>query len=71
VDNFQAEGETTRGCLQVDISKAYDNVNWEFLINILKALDLPSVFINWIWVCISSPSYSIALNGELVGFFSR
>ena len=69
VDNFQAEGETTRGCLQVDISKAYDNVNWEFLINILKAIDLPPVFINWIWVCISSPSYSIAFNGELIGYF--
>jgi len=69
VDNFEADGETTRGCLQVDISKAYDNVNWEFLINILKALDLPLVFIHWIWVCISSASYSIAFNGELIGFF--
>lgn len=69
VDNFQAEGVTTRGCLQVDITKAYDNVNWEFLINILKALDLPADFINWIWICISTPSYSIAFNGELIGYF--
>nr|AAC78274.1 putative reverse transcriptase [Arabidopsis thaliana] len=69
VDNFQAEGDTSRGCLQVDLTKAYDNVNWEFLINILKALNLPPIFINWIWVCISTPSYSIAYNGELIGFF--
>ncbi|KAG7578747.1 Endonuclease/exonuclease/phosphatase superfamily [Arabidopsis thaliana x Arabidopsis arenosa] len=74
VDNFQAEGITSRGCLQVDLTKAYDNVNWDFLINdflinILKALDLPPMFINWIWMCISTPSYSIAFNGELIGFF--
>ena len=69
VDNFETAGETSRGCLQVDLSKAYDNVNWEFLINILKAMDLPSDFINWIWVCISSPAYIIAFNGELIGFF--
>lgn len=44
-------------------------MNWEFLINILIALDLPQVLINWIRVCISSPSYSIAFNGELIGHF--
>ncbi|KAG7588718.1 Reverse transcriptase zinc-binding domain [Arabidopsis suecica] len=69
VENFHVEGLTTRGCLQIDLSKAYDNVNWDFLINILTAMSLPDVFINWIRVCISSPSYSIAFNGELVGFF--
>lgn len=40
-----------------------------FLLNILKAFELPKLFIGWIWEYISSPSYSIALNGELVGFF--
>ena len=69
VENFHTMGPVTRGCLQIDISKAYDNVNWTFLINILKALQLPEIFINWIWVCISTPSYSIAYNGELIGFF--
>lgn len=69
VDNFQAEGDITRGCLQIDITKAYDHVNWNFLINILKALELPPIFINWIQVCVTTPSYSIAFNGELIGYF--
>ncbi|KAG7588723.1 Zinc finger CCHC-type superfamily [Arabidopsis suecica] len=69
VENFHVEGEVTRGCLQIDLTKAYDNVSWEFLINILLALDLPHTFINWIRVCISTPSYSVAFNGELIGFF--
>ena len=70
VDNFHVEGDTTRGCLQVDLTKAYDNVNWDFLMNILKAFNLPPVFIHWIWVCISTPSYSIGFNGELIGYFN-
>jgi len=70
VEGFHLEGEVTRGCLQIDLSKAYDNVNWDFLLNILVAMDLPHIFVNWIKVCISTPSYSVAFNGELIGFFS-
>lgn len=69
VENFHLEGTVSRGCLQIDLSKAYDNVNWEFLLNILKAMNLPPSFTNWIRVCVSSPSYSISFNGELIGFF--
>lgn len=69
VRDFNKDGEVTRGCLQIDISKAYDNVNWNFILNILEALELPKVFINWISLCISTPHYSVSVNGELVGFF--
>lgn len=69
VSNFHKRGQVSRGCLQVDITKAYDNVSWKFVLNILQAFNLPAVFIDWIRTCISSPYYSIALNGELVGFF--
>lgn len=69
VEGFHLEGDVTRGCLQIDLTKAYDNVNWDFLINILVAMNLPATFINWIRVYISTPSYSVAFNGELIGFF--
>ncbi|KAL9816576.1 putative RNA-directed DNA polymerase [Arabidopsis thaliana] len=69
VKNFQMEGDVTRGCLHIDLSKAYDNVNWEFLFNILSALNLSPAFIGWIKICVSTPSYSIFFNGELIGFF--
>ncbi|CAA7031764.1 unnamed protein product [Microthlaspi erraticum] len=69
VTDFHKPGPITRGCLQIDITKAYDNVNWDFMVNILEALHLPQKFISWIRSCITSPHYSVALNGELVGFF--
>lgn len=69
VADFNKTGSVTRGCLQIDLSKAFDNIDWDFLINILKAFDLPPVFINWLSVCFTSPTFSVALNGELVGYF--
>lgn len=69
VSDFNKEGIVSRGCLQIDITKAYDNVDWRFLLNILDAFELPAMLKNWIELCISSPHYSVALNGELVGFF--
>ncbi|CAA7042276.1 unnamed protein product [Microthlaspi erraticum] len=69
VRDFNRIGVTTRGCLQIDISKTYDNVDWRFVLTILEALQLPSIFIKWINLCISSPYYSVSVNGELAGFF--
>lgn len=71
VSDFNNPGPTTRGCLQVDITKAYDKVEWKFIINILKAFEIPDRFIGWIVGCLTTTSFSISFNGELVGFFSR
>ncbi|CAA7058279.1 unnamed protein product [Microthlaspi erraticum] len=69
VSDFNKAGPISRGCLQIDISKAYDNVDWGFLLRLLEAFELPENFIEWIRLCITTPHYSVALNGELVGFF--
>lgn len=71
VFDFHVYAPTTRGCLHIDLVKEFVNMNWCFVINILKPFDLPLVFINWIKECINSASFSIALNGELVGFFLK
>lgn len=68
VSDFQKPGRTRRGCIQLDISKAFDSVEWDFVINTLQAYQLPELFVPWITLCISSPHYSISFNGELVGF---
>ncbi|KAJ0251089.1 Reverse transcriptase domain-containing protein [Hirschfeldia incana] len=70
VTGFHKRGITTRGCLQIDFMKAYDNLNWEFMLNILYAFNLPATFINWIKECITTTSFSIVFNGELLECFS-
>lgn len=65
VTDFHKDGETRRGSLKIDLSKAYDNLHCEFVLNLLKSFDMPDQFIGWIKECISTPSYSVIVNGEM------
>ncbi|WZZ40579.1 hypothetical protein YC2023_036838 [Brassica napus] len=55
--------------LKIDIRKAFDTVCWDFVIKVLEAQQFPPMFITWVKECISSPRFSVAINGELAGFF--
>ncbi|KAL2237664.1 UNVERIFIED_CONTAM: hypothetical protein Sindi_0958100 [Sesamum indicum] len=55
--------------LKVDIRKAYDTVEWDFLIAAMELYGFPSTFVKWIEACITTPSYSVGLNGKPHGFF--
>ncbi|XP_044505750.1 uncharacterized protein LOC123225704 [Mangifera indica] len=57
--------------IKIDIMKAYDSLNWDFLFAALNTIDIPQTFITWIRSCITSPKFSVGINGELVGFFKR
>lgn len=47
--------------LKVDISKAFDTVQWGFIVATLRAMDFPEQFINWIFVCMSTASFSVCV----------
>ncbi|KAL0408773.1 UNVERIFIED_CONTAM: putative mitochondrial protein [Sesamum radiatum] len=53
--------------LKLDISKAYDRVEWSFLQRILSKLDFPTSFIDLIMLCITSVKYSFVLSGIQFG----
>jgi hypothetical protein len=54
--------------LKMDMEKAFDRMEWNFLLAILDKLGFSSIWISWIRVCISTPSFSILLNGSPFGF---
>ncbi|KAL0289825.1 UNVERIFIED_CONTAM: hypothetical protein Sradi_7063500 [Sesamum radiatum] len=58
-----------RCTIKIDIQKAYNSVKWDFLLEALKIFNFPHQFINWIEQCITTAAFSIALNGQLHGFF--
>ncbi|KAE8683567.1 hypothetical protein F3Y22_tig00111200pilonHSYRG00116 [Hibiscus syriacus] len=60
-----------RCALKNDFQKAFDTINWDFIHDVLKALDLPALVIEWIVSCYTDARYSIALNGSLVGYFKE
>lgn len=49
---------------KLDISKAYDRVEWEFLRKIMKKLGFNDRWIHLAMQCVSIVSYSMLLNGE-------
>jgi hypothetical protein len=53
----------------MDLMKAYDSVSWGFILHCLHCFGAPAKFVLWVKECITSPSYSISLNGSLVGYF--
>ncbi|KAL2228506.1 UNVERIFIED_CONTAM: hypothetical protein Sindi_1830300 [Sesamum indicum] len=59
-----------RCALKVDIRKAYDTVEWDFLLAVLQLFGFPPTFTRWIEECVSITSFSIGLNGKPHGFFS-
>ena len=53
--------------LKLDMSKAYDQVEWVFLKNILLRLGFQHSWVNLIMECVMKVSYSILVNGEPKG----
>ena len=49
--------------------KAYDSVRWDFLGEVLKVVGFPEHMIRCISECVSTTRFSVAINGELHGFF--
>ena len=69
VKDYHKEDITPRCAMKIDIAKAFDSVNWDFLLNTLRALHIPEDFIHWIKLCVCTASFSVQINGELAGFF--
>ncbi|KAJ9552715.1 hypothetical protein OSB04_016760 [Centaurea solstitialis] len=69
VVGYHLEKGPPRCAFKIDLRKAYDVVNWDFVLCMLQGLEFHHVLINWIHEMISTPSFSIALNGESGGNF--
>lgn len=70
VQGYHKPQGTPRCLLKLDLRKAYDMLDWGFIEAMLKGLNFPVKFINWIMVCITTPKFSLLLNGSPCSFFS-
>jgi hypothetical protein len=50
--------------LKIDLAKAFDRIEWHFIVSALTRLGLHGHFINLIHACISSPMFSVIINGQ-------
>ncbi|GJW84458.1 hypothetical protein Tco_0157603 [Tanacetum coccineum] len=67
--NYHLDRGTPRCAFKVDIQKAYDTVDWEFLRMVLISFGFHNQMITWIMECVSTTSYSVCVNGDLHGYF--
>jgi len=53
--------------LKLDMEKAYDRIEWDFIIKCFEELGFHPKWVRWIKECISSISCSLLLNGDPSG----
>jgi hypothetical protein len=54
---------------KLDMEKAYDHVNWNFLLYLMRRCGFGEKWCMWIKQCISTARFSVLINGSPVGYF--
>lgn len=69
LDSRLRSGEPRVMC-KMDLEKAYDHINWDFLLYVLRRCGFGEKWCSWIAYCISFVRFSVLVNGSPNGFFS-
>uniref|UniRef100_A0A2N9IBI9 Reverse transcriptase domain-containing protein n=1 Tax=Fagus sylvatica TaxID=28930 RepID=A0A2N9IBI9_FAGSY len=62
------KGKISHVALKLDMSKAYDRVEWAFLERVMERMGFASRWIHLLMTCVQTTSYSVLLNGEPTGY---
>ncbi|XP_074305100.1 uncharacterized protein LOC141640037 [Silene latifolia] len=69
IRHYERKAVSPRCLFKMDLQKAYDTIEREFLDQMLSALHVPNQFKGWIMQCVTTATYSLNLNGNVFGFF--
>ncbi|MCI04447.1 RNA-directed DNA polymerase (Reverse transcriptase), partial [Trifolium medium] len=63
----KTRGKQGEVALKLDISKAYDRFDWDYLKDIQRTLGFSQKWISWIMLCVETVDYSVIFNENMVG----
>ncbi|XP_042067142.1 uncharacterized protein LOC121810441 [Salvia splendens] len=66
---LSSRGRSPNLALKLDMAKAYDRVQWPFLLKVLDTMGFSQTWVDMIRRCISSCWFSVLVNGGPAGFF--
>lgn len=69
MNGYHLQTRARRLTLKIDISKAFDIVNWSILLSCLAGISVPLSFIRYIQACICTPSFMVGYNRMVHGYF--
>ena len=53
--------------VNLDMSKAYNKVEWEFIEKVMRRMGFHEKWVGWVLKCITTVTYSVLINGEAYG----
>ncbi|XP_074288901.1 uncharacterized protein LOC141614046 [Silene latifolia] len=69
VQQYSRKGVSPRCLFKIDLQKAYDTVEWEFVEQMFHGLNFPTHFTQLVMVCVNSTAFTLSLNGSNFGYF--
>lgn len=54
---------------KVDFAKGLDSISWDYLLDVLKKMNFPMKWVNWISECLSTANANVLVNGSPSGEF--
>ncbi|XP_043721016.1 uncharacterized protein LOC122668529 [Telopea speciosissima] len=69
VRGIEQKAASPTAVLKVDLHKAYESLSRKFLFDVMGRMGFSDKFIGWVKACVTTPMFSVLINGSPVGFF--
>ncbi|GJZ08736.1 RNA-directed DNA polymerase, eukaryota, reverse transcriptase zinc-binding domain protein [Tanacetum coccineum] len=67
IRGYNRKGGPKRMAFKIDIQKAYDTVNWDFLKKVLEGFGYHEKMVNWVMQYVTTAAFTLNVNGDRIG----